>query len=79
MKYTIETMEDGCVETLEFNNGEKFVAKTQKTCFGCEGVTPCLADQLAEAGFCEEIVEKVEENYDGIRAYDFLELAELDY
>ncbi len=79
MKYTIESTVDGCTETIEFKNGEKFVAKTQKTCFGCEGITPCLANQLEEAGYCEEIVEKVDELYDGIAAYDFMELAELDY
>lgn len=79
MKYTIESIADGCAETIEFKSGEKFVAKTQKTDFGCKGVTPCLADQLEEAGFCEEIVEKVGELYDGIAAYDFMELTGLDY
>ena len=78
MKYTVETTENGCKETLEFEDGTKLIAETERTCFGCEGTTPSLASQAEEQGFSDEIVEKIDELCSGINAYDFLELAELE-
>ena len=78
MKYMIESTPRGCIETLEFEDGSKFVSETRRTCFGAETTGPCLASQLEDAGFCEEIVEKVEDLFDGIRACDFIDIAELE-
>lgn len=78
MKYTIESTEEGCIEILEFKDGNKFKSKMVRTCFGYETTGPCLASQLEDAGICEEIVEKVEDLFNGIRASDFIELAELE-
>lgn len=78
MKYTIETIPGGCRETLEFEDGSKFITEMKRTAFGAEGLNPSLSHQLESAGFCEEIVDKVDELYCGSSAYDFLELAELE-
>lgn len=77
MKYTIETTDKGCIETLEISDKEKFQRELIKIKGGCRALGNSLAEQLEEAGYCEEIVEKVDEIYDGFEGLDFLELAEL--
>lgn len=77
MKYTIETTDKGCIETLEISDKEKFQMESIKIKGGCRALGNSLAEQLEEAGYCEEIVEKVDEIYDGFENLDFLELAEL--
>ena len=76
MKYCIETTDKGCVETLEIGK-EKFQRESIKIKGGCQALGKSLAKQLEEAGYCEEIVEKVDEIYDGFEDLDFLGLAEL--
>ena len=76
MKYCMETTDNGCIETLEIDK-EKFQRESIKIKGGCRALGKSLADQLDEAGYCEEIVEKVDEMYDGFGDLDFLELAEL--
>ena len=44
MKYMIETTEDGCVQTLEFDNGEIYTSKAKRTIFGYE-ITPNFSSQ----------------------------------
>ena len=78
MKYTIETTDNGCVETLEFSNGSKFTKRTERTGGGCKALDADFAEQLEEAGFEEEILDKVYDLFDGFLALDFLKLAELD-
>lgn len=77
MKYCIETTDNGCIETLEISDKEKFQRESIKIKGGCQALGKSLADQLEEAGYCEEIVEKVDEIYDGFGDLDFLQLAEL--
>lgn len=77
MKYCIETTDNGCIETLEMSENEKFQKESTKTEYGCESLDPDFADQLRMAGYCEEIVEEVDRIYDGLGSLDFLELAEL--
>ena len=67
MKYMIETTEDGCVQTLEFDNGEIYTSKAKRTVFG----------QLAEKDYCEEVVEAVDDLLDGTRFLEFIELANM--
>lgn len=76
MKYCIETTDNGCIETLEIGK-EKFQQESIKIKGGCQALRKSLADQLEEAGYCEEIVEKVDEMYDGFEDLNFLQLAEL--
>lgn len=77
MKYTIETTDNGCIETLEMSKNEKFQKKSTKTEYGCESLDSDFAEQLRMAGYCEEIVEEVDRIYDGLGSLDFLELSEL--
>ncbi len=78
MKYVIETTENGCIETLEFQNGMKFEKKTNRTDFGCETFDENFAEQLEKQGFDEEIIEKVYDAYDGFGASHFLDIAKLE-
>lgn len=77
MKYCIETTDNGCIETLEMSENEKFQKRTIRTDYGCESLDPDFSDQLEEAGYCERIAENVYDLYDGIGSFDFLGLAEM--
>ena len=78
MKYTIETTEYGCIETLEFSDGSKFTRRNERTYYGCKAIDDEFDVQLVKDGFCEEIVEKIDELFSGFFSLHFLELAELD-
>ena len=78
MKYTIETTEYGCIETLEFLNGEKYTKRSERTEYGCQCLDEDLSYQLEESGFCEEIIEKIYDMFDGFASLNFLEVSELD-
>ena len=78
MKYTIETTETGCIETLEFSDGSKFEKRTERTDCGCTSLDDEFSEQLEENGFCEEILDKVYDLFDGFIALEFLGIAELD-
>lgn len=77
MKYSIETTDKGCIETLEMSKNEKFKKESTKTEYGCKPFSPDFAYQLRMSGYCEEIVEEVDRIYDGLGSLDFLKLAEL--
>lgn len=78
MKYTIETTETGCIETLEFSDGSKFTRRNEKTDTGCRCLDDEFSEQLEENGFCEEILDKVYDLFDSFIALEFMEIAELD-
>jgi hypothetical protein len=78
MKYVIETTEYGCIETLEFSDGSKFTRRNERTDCGCKAIDDEFDVQLVKDGFCEEIVEKVDELFSGFFSLHFLEIAELD-
>ena len=77
MKYCIETTDDGCMETLEMSENEKFQRKTKRTEYGCTTSDPDFADQLEESGYYDEIVEKIYDLYDGCDTLEFIQLAEM--
>lgn len=72
----IETTEDGCVQTLEFDNGEIYTSNVERDIFGYE-ITPNFSSQLAEKGYCEEVVEAVDALLDGTRFLEFMELVDI--
>ena len=78
MKYSIEETENGCIETLEFSNGEKYTKRSVRTEYGCKGLDKDFSSQLEEVGFCDEIVEKIDEMFDGFLTLNFLDVAGLD-
>ena len=46
MKYTIETTENGCQETIVLDDGKTYIKRHKKTFFGSE----CLDEE-----FCEQM------------------------
>ena len=77
MKYTIETTENGCIETLEISDEVKLKKETKRTDWGCESFDKDFSDQLEERGFDGEVVDKVFDEFDGFRTLNFMEIAEL--
>jgi len=77
MKYCIETTDNGCIETLEISDKEKFTKRTIRTDYGCKSLDPNFSDQMEEAGYSDEIVENVFDFYDGFGSSDFLDLVEM--
>ena len=75
MKYTIETTDTGCIETLETNN-VTFSTEWKKIGFGqyqSQGET--LVDQMEAAGFDDDVLDVVDELYDANYELDFMRLA----
>ena len=78
MKYIIESTDYGCIETLEFSDGSKFTKRHTKTECGCSAIDKPFRTQLLMDGFCEEIVDLVDEHFDSFIPLHFLEITELD-
>lgn len=75
MKYTIETTDTGCIETLETNNGT-FSTEWKVIGFGqyqSQGET--LVEQMEAADFDDAALDVVDELYDGNYELDFIRLA----
>lgn len=79
MKYVIETTEYGCVETLEFSDGKKFTRRNKRTDCGCKALDDEFSEQLEEAGYDEEILDKVYDLFDSFLALEFMQLSELSW
>ena len=77
MKYAIEITDDGCVETLEFPNGEKFTKRSKRTNFGCQSIDDDFSEQMERAGYADEIIDAVYDLFDGFGSLEFLELDDL--
>ena len=78
MKYTIETTETGCLETIELHDGSKYTKRSERTKYGARSIDDELSDQMEADGICGEIVEKVYDLFDGFGALDFMKIAEMD-
>ena len=75
MKYTIETTDTGCIETLETNNGT-FSTEWKEIGFGqfqSQGET--LVDQMEAAGFDDAALDVAYVFHDGSYVFDFMRLA----
>lgn len=78
MKYVIETTEAGCLETILFNDGSAFSKRHTKTDYGSKAEDDEFYEQMGKEGFCEEILDKVCDLFDGTIASEFMSLAELE-
>lgn len=55
MKYTIETTENGCRETIVMNNGNTYTKRHRKTFYGSECKDEESCNQMENDGYCEEM------------------------
>ncbi|SEU10081.1 hypothetical protein SAMN05443270_3152 [Lacrimispora sphenoides] len=78
MKYSIETIKGGCVETIILSDGSTYLKKHVKTDFGSECCDKDFSEQMESDGICPEILEKVYDSFDGFLASDFMSIGELD-
>ena len=76
MRFTIETIENGCKEVLDFGNGTVLERTVEKTEYGCKG-TKDFYTLLDEQNYCPEIKEKVDELFGGFFDLNFLDLVDL--
>lgn len=78
MKYIIETTEEGCVETIELDNGKKYVKRHIRTSCGDKSEDDDFYEQMESDGISnEEFLDNVYETFDGFFALDFMELSEM--
>ena len=77
MKYAIEITDDGCVETLEFTDGEKFTKRSKRTNVGCQSRDDGFSEQMEQSGYSEDVLDAVYNLFDGFNSLDFLELDDL--
>lgn len=75
MKYTIETTENGCQETMVINGGKTYIKRHRKTFYGSECLDEAFCEQMREDGICEEMLEKIYDTFDGFLADDFMDIA----
>ena len=79
MKYTIETTNNGCIETIELTNGKKFQKRNERTYFGYRALDDEFNEQMESDGIDnEEFLEKVFDLFDGFNAINFIELSEIE-
>lgn len=78
MKYTIESTETGCVETIELNDGSKYTKKHTRMSYGSRCEDSEFAEQMDNDGICDEIIDKVYDTFDGFLASSFMDIAELE-
>lgn len=77
MKYTIEVVDDVCVETLKFPNGDQFTKKIERTDYGCHCLDDDFSEQLERAEYADEIIDAVYGLFDGFGSLVFLEFDDL--
>lgn len=58
MKYSIETTDYGCIETLEISNGEKYQKRTQRIKGGCRSLDDDFSDQMERRGSTKKLLRK---------------------
>lgn len=78
MKYTIETTENGCQETIVMDDGKTYIKRHKKTCYGSECQDKEFCDQMENDGYCEEMLEKIYDIFDSFLASDFMDIAKLN-
>lgn len=77
MKYTVETTETGCVETLELDDGKKYTKRSTRTSTGVKHDDDDFYYQLSGDGITDDgILDAVNDLLDGFFAIDFVEMAE---
>lgn len=77
MKYTIEVVDDVCMETLEFPNGDRFAKKSERADYGCRSLDDDFSEQMERAGYADEIIDAVYDLFDGFGSLEFLKLDDL--
>lgn len=65
--------------TLEIEDGRKYICETKKFCGCYEEISPSIASQLEEAGFDDDIVERVDDIFGAMLESDFIDLSKLVY
>lgn len=80
MRYTIETTEKGCKETLLIQDtilGEiELVREHERTNTGCRCVDNEFHESLEKYGYSEEVLNSIYNCFDSFFAMDFIRLAE---
>lgn len=76
MKYTIETTENGCIETITLNDGSQYSKRHTRTDYGSREEDDEFWEQMERSGICEEILDKVCDLFDGFFASEFMRIAE---
>lgn len=77
MKYTIETTERGCQETLILENGKTYIKRHEKAFYGSICLDQGFADQMKKDGICEEMLEKIYDTFDSFLANEFMDISRL--
>lgn len=80
MKYTIETTEKGCRETLEFIDDAlgpmALTAEHIRTDNGSRCITNMIINQMRGLGYAEEIIDSAEDVLSSMRTLEFMRLGE---
>ena len=79
MKYTIESTENGCIETIELQNGKEFKKEHVRTTFGSQCKDEDFATQMEYDGIGDSVLlDEVYDTFDGFIASSFMKIAEYE-
>lgn len=79
MKYTIESTENGCIETIELNDGSKYTKKHTKKSFGSRCEDKEFWEQMQDNKIRDdEFLDKVYDTFDAFIASNFMDIAEIE-
>lgn len=76
MKYVIETTDDGCVETVTLDDGKEYSKRHVRTDYGSISDDFDFWEQMKRDNTCDEILDRVNDLFDGFFASNFMALAE---
>ena len=79
MKYTIESTEKGCIETIELDDGRQYTREHTRTSFGSKCEDLDFSEQMDNNGIADdEFLDKVYDTFDSFLASNFMDMAELE-
>ena len=78
MKYTIESTETGCVETIEMKNGKTYTRTHERMPWGSQCKDKDFSEQMEQDGVCDEMLNNVYDTFDSFLASNFMDIARLE-
>lgn len=78
MRYTIETTENGCQETIMMDDGKTYTKRHRKTSYGSLCRDEEFCEQMENDGYCKEMLEKIYDTFDSLLASEFMDIAKLN-
>ena len=79
MRYVIESTEDGCMETITFDDGKTYSKSHIRTVSGSQCGEDQFYEQMEKDHVCEELLDKIYDLFDStFFVLDFMGIADME-